>query len=62
MGIGTVIDVSFDLSDGEQAIKARSRVVWSAPMMESGVEFTELQENDRVRIKFFVGDTFFSDN
>lgn len=58
--LGTVIDLSFVIPDSNEPIRAKARVVWSAPMMGSGVEFTEISEDDRVRVKFFVAETFFS--
>lgn len=60
LALGTVIELAFDIPDTEQSIQATGRVIWSAPMMGSGVQFTEISEDDRVRLKFFVAETFFS--
>ena len=60
LALGTMIDLSFCIPDNKEPVKATGRVVWSAPMMGSGVEFTEISEEDRVRVKFFVAETFFS--
>jgi len=60
LAVGSTIDVSFDLPDDGPPIKTKARVVWSAPMMGSGVEFLGLPEDQRIRINFFVAEVFFS--
>ena len=57
--IGAPVELEFGLPDGEDPIRIKGHVSWSAPMMGSGVEFEDLDEATRERIKFFVAQVFF---
>lgn len=60
MPTGEVLDFSLSLPDGEAdtPIEGKARVVWSAPT-GMGVEFTELGDDARERIRYFVAAVHF---
>lgn len=58
--VGTVVHYSFSLpGEVSQAIAGRARVVWSAPHVGVGLQFLDLSEPDRDRLRFFVASVFF---
>lgn len=63
---GMTVDLSFTLPETTvhpepQTIEGQGRVVWCEPMVGVGVEFVDLAEADRERIRFFVAEVFFRD-
>lgn len=59
---GTEMVLRFLLPEnGESSpqIYTKARVVWAAPMIGVGVEFIDLDEKSRDRIRFFVASKFF---
>lgn len=58
--VGTVVQYSFSLPDEVgPAITGRARVVWTAPHVGVGLQFLDLSEPDRQRLRFFVASVFF---
>lgn len=58
---GTTFRISFGLPPHEKTVEATGRVVWSRPQKENperqpgmGIEFLEIDEQDRERIREFV--------
>ena len=62
--VGTKVDFSFHLpgsSADAEPILGRGRVAWVDPMVGVGLEFLDLDEDDRKQIRFYVASVFFGD-
>ncbi|MEE9561633.1 MAG: PilZ domain-containing protein [Thermoanaerobaculia bacterium] len=62
--VGTKVDFSFHLpgsSADAKPILGRGRVAWVDPMVGVGLEFLDLEEDDRKQIRFYVASVFFGD-
>lgn len=59
---GTEMILTFSLPDENQQpqeIRSKGRVVWTAAMVGVGVEFVDLDEVSRERIRYFVASKLF---
>ena len=62
--VGSEVDFSFHLpgaSEDSEPILGRGRVAWIDPMVGIGLEFLDLEEEDRKQIRFYVAAVFFDD-
>lgn len=59
--VGSQVDFSFRLPYPEDPspIEGRGRVVWVQPMVGVGLEFQQLSEEDRQRLRYFVASVYF---
>ena len=59
--IGSQVDFSFRLPYPEDPspIEGRGRVVWVQPMVGVGLEFQQLNDEDRQRLRYFVASVYF---
>lgn len=58
---GAIIEYRFLLPDEtpEVPLEGAARVVWVQPMVGVGVEFVDMSQEDRDRIRFFVASVYF---
>ena len=62
LAVGTLVDLRFELSDGNPApIAVRARVRNIDPLAGLGVEFVDLPDATRERLRMFVASVFFGD-
>ena len=59
--VGSHVDFSFRLPYPEDPspIEGRGRVVWVQPMVGVGLEFQQLTEENRQRLRYFVASVYF---
>jgi Tfp pilus assembly protein PilZ len=59
--VGSQLEFSLRLPYPEDPspIEGRGRVVWVQPMVGVGLEFQQLTEEDRMRLRFYVASVYF---
>ncbi|MGB5815253.1 MAG: PilZ domain-containing protein [Thermoanaerobaculia bacterium] len=59
--VGSQLDFTFRLPYPEDPspIAGRGRVVWVQPMVGVGLEFQQLTDDDRQRLRYFVASVYF---
>ena len=58
--VGDTIWFQFTLpGEGQTSIAGRAQVVWIEPLVGVGVKFTELRDEQREQIRFWVAGVFF---
>ena len=59
--VDSELEFSLDLPEeaGVRQIKGKGRVVWIQPTVGAGVEFLDLDPDDRAAVRFFVASVFF---
>lgn len=56
---GTDLTFTLDLDDAMEPITGRARVAWRQETVGMGIEFLDLSDDDRQRLRFFVASVFF---
>ena len=59
--VGSQLEFSFRLPYPEDPspIEGRGRVVWVQPMVGVGLEFQQISDEDRQRVRYFVASVYF---
>lgn len=59
--VGTRLAFRLQLPDEAEPIVGRAVVRWQQPTVGMGIQFAQLSEEDRERLRFYVGSEYFRD-
>lgn len=57
--VGQRLDFRFTIPEENEVVEGRAKVVWQQPTVGMGIEFLDLTEDQRRRIRYFVAAVFF---
>ena len=61
LSVGTELEFSLTLPDDkeDEPVLGKGRVIWTDQAVGVGIEFVEISDEDRERIKWYVAEVFF---